>query len=408
VVREARCEAASLADRLGTIGAVLRAWRPLWAQHAFREPRLAWELEHPSLARALRALDPDAAARMHDDPLAADAWLGRWLPVATWRALEEVPARVAAAPADRWPRDVARDVPGRKWRQVEAFVASLHDDAPARLLDWCAGKAHLARALAAAYPGARVHAVERDTRLAQEAGALAQRAGLRVEAHCCDVLSRQAPGLIDATTHVCALHACGHLHLRLLGLAGTCRPVAISCAPCCYHLGGEAGARALSVPGSTAWPGIELPDLRTAVQETVTADSHARRRRQNLQSWQLGFDALARELRGIDAWMPLPAVDAGALRGDFAGFCRVLAARKGIALPQGLDFVRWERIGRRRFAEVSALDLVRQRFRRLIELFLVIDRTLYLHEQGYRVRLASFCERTLSPRNLLLQGRRAD
>ena len=54
---------------------------------------------------------------------------------------------------------------------------------------------------------------------------------------------------------------------------------------------------------------------------------------------------------------------------------------------------------------VTALDLVRHQFRRLLELWLVLDRALYLAEQGYRVEVGEFCSRELSPRNLLIDAR---
>ena len=56
---------------------------------------------------------------------------------------------------------------------------------------------------------------------------------------------------------------------------------------------------------------------------------------------------------------------------------------------------------------VTALDLVRHRFRRVLELWLVLDRAQYLLEAGYRVGVGTFCARELSPRNLLIDARLA-
>jgi len=41
-------------------------------------------------------------------------------------------------------------------------------------------------------------------------------------------------------------------------------------------------------------------------------------------------------------------------------------------------------------------------FRRPLELWLVLDQALFLQEQGYSVKLATFCPASLTPRNLLL------
>ncbi|MNJ72573.1 hypothetical protein D3C77_692410 [compost metagenome] len=55
---------------------------------------------------------------------------------------------------------------------------------------------------------------------------------------------------------------------------------------------------------------------------------------------------------------------------------------------------------------VRNLELVRGLFRRPLELWLLLDRALFLHEQGYRVRLGCFCPPHLTPRNLLLLAER--
>ena len=46
-------------------------------------------------------------------------------------------------------------------------------------------------------------------------------------------------------------------------------------------------------------------------------------------------------------------------------------------------------------------------FRRPLELWLLLDRCLYLVEQGYSVRLGEFCPTSLSPRNLLILAERS-
>ncbi|MNY82370.1 hypothetical protein D3C86_2244270 [compost metagenome] len=45
-------------------------------------------------------------------------------------------------------------------------------------------------------------------------------------------------------------------------------------------------------------------------------------------------------------------------------------------------------------------------FRRPLEVWLLLDRALYLQEQGYAVRLGTFCDYRLTPRNLLLLAER--
>jgi hypothetical protein len=51
---------------------------------------------------------------------------------------------------------------------------------------------------------------------------------------------------------------------------------------------------------------------------------------------------------------------------------------------------------------VRNLELLRNLFRRPLELWLILDRALYLGERGYDVRVGTFCDSHITPRNLLI------
>ena len=52
------------------------------------------------------------------------------------------------------------------------------------------------------------------------------------------------------------------------------------------------------------------------------------------------------------------------------------------------------------------MELPRHGLRRALELWLVLDRALYLGEHGYSVSVGTFCERRLTPRNLMIRASR--
>ena len=186
----------ALSRRLVALGEELQRWRPYWSAHAFREPVLPWEALQPALSRLLRTLELSEVSRLLADPDALDDLLGRWFPVVGWRLLCEV-EEARRAMSVQWPRAIERDVPGRKWAQVTAFIGALCPTRGRRVLDWCAGKAHLGRALCAQHPGAEYIALERDVGLVSAARALAARDRLPVRAECCDVMNEDAPGFIE-------------------------------------------------------------------------------------------------------------------------------------------------------------------------------------------------------------------
>ena len=92
-----------------------------------------------------------------------------------------------------------------------------------------------------------------------------------------------------------------------------------------------------------------------------------------------------------------------------SGAMRAGSARpkKGMGLPAGLDYAALLAQGERRFGDVARMELVRHLFRRPLEIWLLLDRALFLEEQGYRVEVGTFCPKPMTPRNLLIRAVRA-
>jgi hypothetical protein len=140
------------------------------------------------------------------------------------------------------------------------------------------------------------------------------------------------------------------------------------------------------------------------VQETVTAPLRVREQTELVRQWRLGFDGLQRELRGEDTYLPLPPHPSRLMREGFEAFSRWAADKKGLELPGQVDWAHWEQLGQVRSRQVRRYELVRHLFRRPLELWLVLDYAMALEEAGYRVRVGTFCERALTPRNLLVDA----
>ncbi|XKE46889.1 SAM-dependent methyltransferase [Halomonas organivorans] len=390
------------AGRLAALGRRLAEWRPLWAPLPFQHREPPWRGAHGALAETLLSLPDAEVERLQAEPF-EDSPLAAWLPVRELAELSRLPILSNARQA--LPADWGEGIGARKWRQIQAFVAGMGAIEDERLVEWCAGKGHLARTLARCH-GVPVTALEHQPSLCKVGQALADREGLPVRLQVQDVLAPGAGDWLAPDHRVAALHACGDLHARLLEWAAE-RGAAVSLAPCCYHRTAATDYRALSRQGRAlmAEQGLRLSrdDLAMAVQETVTAPRGHRRHRQRANAWRLGFDLLQREARGRDVYLPVPSLAYGRLPENFAGFCRWAAERKGVDLPASVDWAGFEAAGWRRLAEVSRLELVRQLFRRPLEVWLALDRVARLEEAGFRVRLGTFCERALTPRNLLIE-----
>ena len=387
------------ATRLRRLGEVLGAWRSVWQPLPFQHPVLPWEAEHVELAAVLRGLSDAEAERLQDAPLSASA-LAHWLPVEELAALVDLPD-LAADGEPTLPDSWGVFVGGRKWQQIQAFAPLVRADRP--LLEWCAGKGHLSRGLAR-WHDRPVDSLEWQPALCEAGGALAHRQSAAVRLHQQDVMAADAERWLNDERRVMALHACGDLHVRLLQLAAR-RRSAVTLAPCCYQRTADAWYQPMSRQARREmnWS-MSRDDLAMAVQETVTAPGKVRRERRLANAWRLGFDALQRSLTGRDRYLPVPSLAYGRLPDRFADFCRWAAERKGVVLPPGVDWATHEAEGWRRLAEVTRLELVRHVFRRPLEVWLVLDRVRLMEEAGFRVRLGTFCDRQLTPRNLVIQA----
>ncbi|PAV71732.1 hypothetical protein WR25_08435 [Diploscapter pachys] len=119
-----------------------------------------------------------------------------------------------------------------------------------------------------------------------------------------------------------------------------------------------------------------------------------------------GCRQIARQQRDVDEYLPTPSLPVSWLAKPFEHYCRDLAELKQLTINGQPDWVALEAAGQQRLAEVRNLEQVRNLFRRPLEMWLVLDRALFLQEQGYSVRLGVFCDYPLTPRNLLLLGER--
>lgn len=377
-----------------------------WQPAPFMEPEPEWTLQYPQLASMVadlsdahcRALEdaPEKLAELASRHISA---LGRYAHLVALPELSRSETEIETATL---PEVKAVDMPGRKRLQSGAFAAAVQPLSQP-VLDWCCGKGHLSRTLAPHCPES-VEGYEWNAELVSDGNRLAARYGDPVSLHCQDVMAENL--VLPENTHGVALHACGDLHRQLIKRGSKLGLPRLSISPCCYHLTGEGPYRLIS--GRTAsYAGalaLSRNDIRLAVRETVTAPARVREQNRLISQWRLGFDGLQRYLRKCDEYLPVPSHPPRLINGDFETFCRWAAQKKGLTLPSGMDFNHWSAFGARRLQQVRRHELVRHLFRRPLELWIVLDYAVFLEEQGYRVSLGQFCDRSLTPRNLLVDA----
>ncbi|CAI3791790.1 hypothetical protein GLGCALEP_00325 [Pseudomonas sp. MM221] len=390
-----------LSTRFQALDQFLIEHQPLWKPRPFTTLQLGWETTHPELAAHLRQCSlADAETECPADALPAP------FPQLAQQAqqlatLGHLPATDLPSAAHRL--DVA--VPGRKWQQIEAFASHLaFHDQPHHWLDWCSGKGHLGRRLL--QPGQQLTCLEYDAELVAAGQALSAHHHLPAQHVHQDVMASDSARHLAGDKSVVALHACGDLHVRLMQLASQqgCRQLAV--APCCYNRIAAPQYQALSTAAQASSLQLSLDDLGLPLSETVTAGARVRRQRDTSMARRLGFDLLQRQQRQSNEYLPTPSLPVAWLEKPYEQYCRDLADLKQLPLNGNPDWAALEAAGWQRLAEVRNLERVRNLFRRPLELWLVLDRALFLEEQGFEVRLGLFCDYPLTPRNLLILAER--
>ncbi|MDH0301216.1 MULTISPECIES: methyltransferase [unclassified Pseudomonas] len=396
--------AQDLLERFQALDHFLLQHQHLWRPRPFTELRLDWEAQYPALATWLRqrTLEQAEAVQHNPERLPAPTPFPQLAAQAQQlSAIGELPDAGLHPAGHRL--DV--NVPGRKWQQIEAFTRRLAFSQPARhWLDWCSGKGHLGRRLL--QPGQQLTCLEYDAELVAAGQALSDHHHLPARHLRQDVMAQDSALHLGADKSAVALHACGDLHVRLLQLASErgCRQIAV--APCCYNRIQGQGYQPLSTAARKSSLQLSQADLGLPLNEAVTASARIRRQRDASMARRLGFDLLQREQRGRDEYLPTPSLAIDWLEKPFEQYCRDLARLRDVELHGEPHWVGLENAGWQRLAQVRNLELVRNLFRRPLEMWLVLDRALFLQEQGYAVSVGTFCDYPLTPRNLLVLGER--
>jgi len=387
-------------DRFQKLDELLASHRHWWQLQAFHHRRFPW-LES-SLVGELETLSDDLVEELAKDSDQLVRWLSKWIRLlphlASLQQLPDCPRRDLHIP----PR-LDTQIPGRKWQQILAFIAARRGS-QTRVLEWCAGKGHLGRCLGV-LDQCSVSSLEWQTELCKQGEALARRQSLTQNFVCEDAFSADARQYIEAGMEVVALHACGDLHTQLMRHCCERSVAALTFSPCCYHLIQGDVYRPMSKQVQTAQLSLTRQDLSLPLQQTVTAGASVRRRRDKELQWRLAFDEWQRNFRGQDSYLPLPTLRAEHLKMSFSGFVAAMAEKKGLQNLGVVDEDRWLEAGGERFRRVRRMELVTHAFRRPLELWLILDRALYLQEQGAEVSVGEFCEPSLTPRNILLDAR---
>ncbi|MEC7987753.1 MAG: methyltransferase [Myxococcota bacterium] len=375
-------------NRLCSLWRLLADSRFLWSQQAFYSLNIDWGDTFETLRKKLLSLSPDEIDTLEANPYGVLQWDCRLAKVV--REMEEL-CRLPVFPVvGNWlvsPHGIA----ARKRTQLQAFINVL---SPCEsVVDWCAGKAHLGRALADNW-SSTVLALEKDPHLVEY--------GLR-EAKTLDVsyrtvdLQKDVP-IVPPQSMICALHACGSLSDIALDTALE-HHSSLALSPCCYHK----REHGVWYPKSTALPKEAQLKKHELMMPSAWISTSRRKRillRKKALRYRLGLASFLEE-NGIENTR-FPSVPRSVFDRSFVEFCMYMQEKHAVMSPKKPE-ARWEWVGAERARKVRALGVPRLLFRRAIELLIVLDASQYLIEAGREVELGVFCPFHVTPRNVMIR-----
>ncbi|MBD56545.1 methyltransferase [uncultured Pseudoalteromonas sp.] len=389
----------TLAQQFAALDTLLFSTRQYWQCTAFDYDAIPW----PELSSLLWALDDQQVSELDSDQNALYAYFAKAMKgLDELQSLCELPTTQQTR--DEFPFWISNGIKGRKFEQLQDFVAAISlQKSQYPVLEWCAGKGHLGRMLA--FNGApSIHSIELQAHLCEQGQHSANQQQLPMQFSQANVLTDDVTEYFKEQQHAVALHACGRLHQTFMQQASDAKTQQISFSPCCYHLFTDNDYQAMSEPAKQSQLALTHRDLKLALQETVTAPSRVDKVRKTEVEWRLGFDALRKSITAEQNYVSVPSVNKAIFSDSFKSFCLWAAEKKSLSLPEDIDYHEFLAIGKQRKRVTERVELVRHVFRRAIEVWLVLDRALYLQQQGYQVTVSTFCEKQLTPRNILIQA----
>ncbi|WP_045453089.1 methyltransferase [Vibrio campbellii] len=362
---------------------------------------LPWQAQHPQLCQWLASLSPSQIEEYKAEPELALQALSPFLPELKTLA-ELTHLEPLALNGLELARGLDSGIPGRKLEQIssmgEAAIQHHHGE---EWLEWCSGKGYLGRILTT-QTDQPVTSFEYQQALCDSGQQAANEHHWKMTFIQGDAFNSQAKAVFKPTQHAVALHACGDLHVRLMQYGSENGIAAMTISPCCYHLIQSEQYQPMSEQGRASSLSLSKQELRIPLQQTVTGGERVRRHRQQEMVFRLGFDLITRQALGMEGYQPVPSIRKSQLSDGFESLCRWAAEQKGIDLSQEIDFDHFEKLSEQRFWQMERLSLVQLVFQRPLEIWLALDKALYLEERGYRVRLAEFCAKSVTPRNILI------
>lgn len=278
-----------------------------------------------------------------------------------------------------------------------------------RVLDLGGGQGHFAQTLAHHYQ-IPVESIDMDETVQKTGLARQQKkwpnspTPVNFRTHRVDAVDPFFISLMDEKTLATGLHTCGALAVSHIQAAATRRATVLNLG-CCYHklrdgeydLSHEAKERALS------WNQFAL---------TLAAGPHRKitlrdvRMRNQVKRFRYALHFLLHDEFGLREQVSLGNCPESLYFGDFASYAQEQFSRLQLTAPSAMALNAYQADPQRQamIHQMITVGLARDALGRPLEVYLLLDRALWLEECGYQVHLQEVFDPHVSPRNIALCG----
>lgn len=217
----------------------------------------------------------------------------------------------------------------------------------------------------------------------------------RLQFETCHV-NAQTQVKLDQPATLVGLHACGDLSVDLMKLFKNQSMIKFLNFPCCYH---KLSQLNLSSVAQANPVDLTNHSLTMATKSYKTIGIKEDDQRKLVKRYRYTLHMLMNEEFDI-AFQTLGNAPKADYQGDFATYCYH-------QFPESKKFNRdWLQTYFEK--KVSAVDqylcygVVRSHLSRLVELYIILDRALYMQEQGFEVEIKEVFDPAISPRNIAM------
>lgn len=198
-----------------------------------------------------------------------------------------------------------------------------------------------------------------------------------------------------------ALHGCGDLGDALVtaAAASEARVLLLGCCP--QKIRGR--ERVALVPGGPSFP-REVLGLANVFARTMGVEGDLRQALATKESRLALRYLLAARGHAIPAGEEMRGVNRRKANAGFAVFAEAVCRVRGFAAPTSDEIADAARQAHAHYLAQRRLSLPRSMLGRVLEIFLAMDRALFLQNHGYLARVIQVFPTALSPRNLAVLG----